>query len=410
MLIDHTEILNPVWKQEYGNYSTRNIPVWQTISCPELHGLDLKVGFDYNKEKYCLDWGSNSKPFDPLKISEGSITIKEGSEGPGREWIIPLTGSVLPFVPQATLYSPKFSTPVSASARIVIKIASPGESMHPEIETIAANSAASLLAREPNNVCFYFPRTSRRIWANEIVLRKASPYFETLFSSDFSESTPSPPLGAASTKPHLPYTYADSDEEADLTPTKKESSVWKEEEEERRAKSFEAFPFKTITVLDTTYTTYLSVLLWISTKHISFAPLLSTIDVKFVPRLQRQAEIATLKSKMKVRLPDPVSSKSVYRLAHLLELSDLKHLALTNYKSQLTVGGAFSELYGDVSCAYPEIQEITLKFVVDNWREIASNYSVYQIEKKMENGGGNSAMAAIGIKLARRLMEKYGSK
>ena len=57
--------------------------------------------------------------------------------------MIPLTGSVRPFVAHATLYSTRFAFPSSRSARIVIKIASPGQFSVPEIETIAANSAGS---------------------------------------------------------------------------------------------------------------------------------------------------------------------------------------------------------------------------------------------------------------------------
>jgi hypothetical protein len=374
-----------------------------------------------------LKWGTENKGFQPLTVRQGEIMIKgENINGDGEAWRVPLHGPSFPFVPEATLCSP---TLVGAyyAAHVTIRLVLGGEIRYSEIETVASNLtgsilpplplarmnidllslfvAASFLTREPNNVCFTFPRTSKRIWANETILRKASPYFETLLSSEFAEGSPSLPSTTTTLQEAVsPYTYLDSDTESDTV----SQTAGKNMEEEERV---ETFPYKTIKIIDTTYTAYLSVLLWISTKYISFAPLLSSMDpAKGVANFTRRIAITNKQKQMKAGLPTPVSPKSVYRLAHLLEIPDLKSLALSNYKSQLTTWGAFLELYGDVSCTYPEVQEITLNYVVDNWAQVKGSSAVTRVQQKMENGEGNSEMALIGIKLAKRLMERYAPK
>ncbi|GAA5894519.1 uncharacterized protein JCM6883_002126 [Sporobolomyces salmoneus] len=415
MLLYHTEVLRPLYvHQGHGSYVTTPQPV----KCALLEGLNLKVAIDYQNKRFCLSWDiQSSSNFKPLQIRGGTITIG-GAHLFSDRWEIALEGSTFPpgFATSATLYGPKFQYPTHHEAPITIKLAAPGESLVTDFALIASNVTASLLSREPNNVCFFFPRTRQRIWSNETVLRKASSYFETLFSSDFAESTASqssPSEQPSFQSPLLPYTYDDSDVETDVEKAALvEPDLASKQEEE---KGFETFPFKTIRVVDTTYNTYLAVLLWISTRYISFAPLRSQFPdsqstSEDSPCVQRQKAVQKMKQESKPGLPIPVSPKSVYRLAHFLELSDVQALALEKFKSQLTTQGAIEELYGDVSCSYPEVQAIVLEFVVNNWNSVKSSTGATRIEQKLENGEGNSAMALIGFKLSKKLGERSGSK
>ncbi|GAA5887172.1 hypothetical protein JCM16303_002214 [Sporobolomyces ruberrimus] len=267
---------------------------------------------------------------------------------------------------------------------------------------IAATFTEHCLAREPNDVCFYFPRTGRRLWANENALRKKSPYFDNLLSSDFAENSTSFD-SSASTTPLDPYTFDDSDIETDSHYIHRSTLT-----DPERSKTF---PFKTIKVTDTACSTYLSVLLWISTGYIAFAPLLSLFRGQTPIELDnlsgRRQAIDKLKEEATPGLPSPVSPKSVYRLAHLLELDDLATLALANYRFQLAARGAMYELYGDVSRVYPEIQKIAMAFVVKNWKEVKGTIAMKKIEESFEGGEGDSATALIGVKLAKNLMERH---
>ncbi|GAA5894515.1 uncharacterized protein JCM6883_002125 [Sporobolomyces salmoneus] len=419
MLLHHSQVLQPLYVQQPpppnrppGVYATKYVENYQPVSCSLLQGLNLKLAFDYSERRFCLSWNiDSSSKFEPLDISRGTISI---SGLHGEEWDIPLHGPIFPFVPSATLRSHKIPS-TCQSAEITVELSAPGESSSPEIASIASSATASHLSRELNNVCFFFPRTQQRIWSNESVLRKSSPYFETLFSSDFAEASASPssPLEQSSPRsPPPPYDYDDSDVDTHLeeAPLLEPDLMTKREEE----KGFETFPFKTIRVLDTTYNTYLAVLVWISTQHIMFAPLKSrTHNLSSFgdsPTAQRQKAVSKLRQESKPGLPTPVSPKSVYRLAHLLELADLQALALTNFKSQLTNQGAFYELYGDVSCTYSAVQAVAMEYVVKNWNLVKESAAARKVKQKLDNGEGSSAMALIGFELSKELMKKYGPK
>lgn len=66
----------------------------------------------------------------------------------------------------------------------------------------------------------------------------------------------------------------------------------------------------------------------------------------------------------------PASPKSVYRLAHLLELAELQLLALKAIKSNIKVKNVLIELTSEVARAYPEVQKIAYDFARDHWEEV----------------------------------------
>lgn len=194
-----------------------------------------------------------------------------------------------------------------------------------------------MVTQKYSDVCLYFPRSGRRLWADQSILAKVSPYFPALFESEFSEAaeltTITQDISEEEEDVHDsredPYEFDDSDTEIDAA-----TRIASEEDK------VPAVPcYKTITITQHTYETYLSLLCWIGTGRITFAPLRSTSKY---PQPDQQPLPSTSSDNDflldKPRSPAPVSPKSIYRLAHYLELQgELSQLALENFKSQLTV-------------------------------------------------------------------------
>lgn len=104
-------------------------------------------------------------------------------------------------------------------------------------------------------------------------------------------------------------------------------------------------PSKRVIIRETAYSTYAAVLIWLSCRYIGFASLRSKSG---------QAHIADLQHFRKdyPNLPAPVSPKSEFRLAHLLELTELQAEALRDVAGQLTSDNVAKELFSDVACSY----------------------------------------------------------
>ncbi|GAA5877611.1 hypothetical protein JCM1840_005857 [Sporobolomyces johnsonii] len=280
------------------------------------------------------------------------------------------------------------------------------------IQTLAARSAASVVHRS-HNVCFDFPRTSRQLWSNEENLRKISPYYNSLLSSDFAEGSTSIP--AVSNSSSLPdYTYDDSDAETDelelgCKAKSKKGEEQDQHEEQGQKKESGGAPFKTVTIVDTAYTTYFAVLVWLATGYIRFAPLRSKFrsDDKGVKQA-RAAELDKMVSESDPRLPPPASPKSVYRLAHFLELPELLQLALDSFKSHLSPANVAYELYGDVSCSYEAVRDVALEFAVDKWKEVGEAEGTREMEQRGHADELPKGATGTSMLLARKLMAKYG--
>ncbi|GAA5856756.1 hypothetical protein JCM8547_008825 [Rhodosporidiobolus lusitaniae] len=155
------------------------------------------------------------------------------------------------------------------------------------------------------------------IWSTEAVLSK-SPYLKYLLTSDFLEGSVTTSHSAKPDRPVEPLPFDHSDGEQDEKTDKPPPSRIISPLPKRR---ISALPHHRIAVTETAYTTYLAV------------------------------------------IPDPlaaVSPKSVYRLAHLLELPQLASLALADFQVQLTVHNAASELFSETSGCYDELRDIAL--------------------------------------------------
>lgn len=98
--------------------------------------------------------------------------------------------------------------------------------------------------------------------------------------------------------------------------------------------------YRELKITASAYTTYRAVLLYLHSGYITFAPL-SSIRLPLDPDAKKTREQVLEKHLTATpSLPFPVSPKSVYRHAHLLEISSLCALSLSELKLRLTISTA----------------------------------------------------------------------
>ncbi|GAA5854996.1 hypothetical protein JCM8547_002339 [Rhodosporidiobolus lusitaniae] len=189
----------------------------------------------------------------------------------------------------------------------------------------------------------------------------SSPYFETLFSSDFSEATATRPSQRGRySADTVTNDYEDSDGETD------------EAYETKQAKP--ACPVRGGR----------SVLIFLTTGYIDFAPLRSASLPLNPKATSTRADALTFRSSKSPSLPFAVSPKSVYRLAHFLGLSDLQSLVLAQIKSSLQVETVAFELFSPTSLAYEEVQKVVFELVVSNLKEVEATESYKSVAEAVE--------------------------
>ncbi|BGP16278.1 hypothetical protein JCM10213_007723 [Rhodosporidiobolus nylandii] len=246
----------------------------------------------------------------------------------------------------------------------------------------------------------YFASLDHQIWTSEAVLKK-SPYFTTLLASGFAESSSNATPTAASSAG--PRSCDDSDDELDDEALPPPPS----------ASSHPFPPHKTITIIETAYTTYLAVVCYLQSGEIAFAPLTSSFRTAGEPATAApSSRTAALLPSPSTSTPPllPVSPKSVYRLSHLLEIPTLSALALANFRSQLTVQGAAYELFSDTASCYDEVLEVVMDFVLARLEEVLETEGMKEMEQKVQSGEVTAEEGAVWGKLAMRMARKLSEK
>ncbi|GAA6040206.1 hypothetical protein JCM8097_004183 [Rhodosporidiobolus ruineniae] len=285
----------------------------------------------------------------------------------------------------------------------------------------AASLRALTSSASPHDVVLVFPRCGQKIWTSQAVL-STTPYFAKLFSSGFAEAggdeapvleagaedafaldeNEEPSVGETSLKrrrsstPTLeasprdlrqkrtrskespPPPADDSDDEVDLTLDKPVEQA----PPSRR---------KTITITEASYSTYLAVLGYLHTNEIQFARL-RALEEQNPPR---SGSFLT-----------PASPKSVYRLAHLLELPGLASCALFNLSEQLTPSIAAEELFSPLCRLYPEACQVVLRYIVDegNGAAVMDTKEMKERLRRVEEEEAEPGEAAMVAKLMRKLV------
>ncbi|GAA6032206.1 hypothetical protein JCM8097_007125 [Rhodosporidiobolus ruineniae] len=269
----------------------------------------------------------------------------------------------------------------------------------------------------PHDIRLFFPATEQELWTSSNLLRSISPYFQQLLTSDFLEATTkhrkrardgglvdivqdphseetaalvplSPDRPEVSTTSRRERDVDDSDDETDdfLLSASPTSLKAKGKDTE------DSFTFREIRITEAAYSTYRAILVWAYSGYIQFAPLLSSrppppplapdapSSATSAPRYLHN-HLATTPS-----LPLPVSPKSVYRLAHFLEIAPLARLALSNLDSQLSISNCAAELFSDTSIAYDEVRNLTMGFAVRNWATVRVSDGFREVEQKVAAG------------------------
>ena len=182
----------------------------------------------------------------------------------------------------------------------------------------------------PNDVKFVFSPSNLVLWGNVEALSNTSPYSKTLFECGFAESTPA--NGKNQSKKSgkkVERDFDDSDDETDDFILARDAN-----QSSSTSTPHSDLTFRLVEISEAAYTTYHAVLCWIHTGNIVFVPLRSSFRLQPNSTALRNAQLTKLQ--ISPSYPLPASLKSVYRLAHFLELRDLAKLAFDNVQSQLT--------------------------------------------------------------------------
>jgi hypothetical protein len=186
------------------------------------------------------------------------------------------------------------------------------------------------LEQVPHDVRLCFPSASKDgadLWVKSEILRKSSPYFKSLLGSDFAESVLRRSKRARKSSvteaaaPPAPVAakgdFTDSDDETD--------DFYFSQNPQQPDPSPEAadLTYRQITITHCAFTTYRALLVFLHTGFIHFAPFSSS----FPSRSDSRLDFLTSAHDTDPSLPIPVSPKSLYRLAHLLDLDDLNRAA-----------------------------------------------------------------------------------
>ncbi|GAA6033752.1 hypothetical protein JCM8097_004415 [Rhodosporidiobolus ruineniae] len=225
-------------------------------------------------------------------------------------------------------------------------------------------------------VCFTFPRpetsSNLRLFVPRDLLRQASPVFVDLIDSGFAESdTSSGRKRPRTAKTVRKADYADSDDELDdyyaSNPALLSSAPLPKDCHE-------------VVITEAAYATYRNVLSYLMSGLIIFAPRdPATVETSRLDHLKEHAE--DLELDMLASSP-----KSVYRLAHYLDLPDLQSLARIHYRSSLRAATVGRELVHPVVLLYEPLQKEVVSYIVEHFAEVEKTEEYKSVMARITNG------------------------
>lgn len=249
------------------------------------------------------------------------------------------------------------------------------------------------------DICLQFLRPDDaplKLWTTSALLATASDYYKTVLASGCAETVPcgaepkrhnvSPPIEHKSSGPTSPaqptMDWQDSDDDTDDFLVEREWSGCKT----ASSRNLPDLEYQQIDVRETAYSTMNAVLLYLATGHIEFAPLTSLLKTRSQDVTGTRRTLLDKHILKHSTMPPPVSPKSVYRLAHLIQREELQQLALDALSSSLTNEGAAYELFSPVSIAYPDVKKVVLGYVVKKWEEVQASESWTEMREKAITG------------------------
>lgn len=134
-------------------------------------------------------------------------------------------------------------------------------------------------------------------------------------------------------------------------------------------------------VLIHSYTSFRALIYYLYTDSITFAPLSSTYTVAKeaaqltnspFPFANRRAYLKQKNSDL--QLPQPCSSKAIYRLADKIGLPELKEKASEFIFKNLTAQNIVFEVFGSFSLRFEEVKRVQIAFLLERWVSIALTF------------------------------------
>ncbi|BGP32790.1 hypothetical protein JCM10296v2_004574 [Rhodotorula toruloides] len=255
------------------------------------------------------------------------------------------------------------------------------------------------LMYSPYDVRLFFPRVQEggaELWANSGFLSESSPYLKTLLASDFAESVTVLRKRPRVDGEHAGETQHDEASEADFSDS--DDAADRDFFEEHPPKLHEvdddsSVQYKQVKVTKAAFSTYRAVLAHLRTGTITFAPLPSNCKPNSSKVAYTAGEYRTKFTKSS--LPRPVSPKSTFRLAHLLELSALQQECLRHLSAVLRPESAPDELISSTAKLHDDWRKVISEYVVENWDEVVKAGSLSSIEGNFKRGEIQEAGPAL---------------
>ncbi|GAA6032230.1 hypothetical protein JCM8097_007135 [Rhodosporidiobolus ruineniae] len=258
------------------------------------------------------------------------------------------------------------------------------------------------LSRSPHDIKLVFASsssTNNHLWTSAASLSRLSPYFKTLLSSEFSEAVTyhegeSIDSAAAPSEDNaVDRDEDDSDHEAD--------DAFFSSSSKPVQSSAGSLPYRQITITDATFSTYRALLAHAATGHLRFAHLRSARSARSSDHLSYLKRQVTSTP----NTPLPVSAKSIYRLAHFLDIPDACSLALRDFRRQLTPEVATIELFSPGIAHHDALRTTALDYVVKSWPDVKGSEAFRAIKQRIRDGELPHA-AQIMVELMDKLEEQ----
>ncbi|GAA5848248.1 hypothetical protein JCM9279_000989 [Rhodotorula babjevae] len=275
----------------------------------------------------------------------------------------------------------------------------------------------------PSAVRLFFPAhddcPAAELWTAQHLLTSSSPYFRTLFKSGLAECIP---VAAQSAQKEASAAVlvdgpVRSDQDFDDSDDETDDFIFERDEPSCALVTSE---YKQVVITQAAYSTYCAVVLWLKTGYIAYAPISSSFSsigtgVDGDTSMQSAAVTPTRRDALKAArtadrsLPSPVSPKSVYRLAHILELPELETHALRHFgKTCLTLETAPVELFSDLSRDHATWRAVILDWVVERYDEVKRTTAWKEVKRRVADNE-IERVAHVLLELTDRLDELRGT-
>ncbi|BGP12321.1 hypothetical protein JCM10213_003874 [Rhodosporidiobolus nylandii] len=272
-----------------------------------------------------------------------------------------------------------------------------------------ARKTGHLLDQPFPDVAFLFPRPHGdplRLYTNRDFLISASPYFKALFTSGFAEATafsdgePAPKKARISSPPPQRRPKLNDENLDDSDVETDEQLVFP-----LKQHSLPAPPssIHEITVDYAAYTTYRALLSYLHTDSLSFAPLSSTCLPVNEGAVTSRLDAVRNSYEASGSTVMPSSPRSLFRLAHYLQLGDLQKRCLEAIRHTLEPETVALELLKPSTRLYEELQEAVVGCAVNEVAHFKLSDAWKEVAGKVESGQASEA-AAVMLALTQALL------